>query len=79
MKLLLITFILIGLGITGIAIKLWAKKEVSLPEPVRAKTLCSIKMENHAVCVEKLPISLKTVMNLNVPNIECPSIKNSKL
>ncbi|GGK18543.1 MULTISPECIES: membrane or secreted protein [Flavobacteriaceae] len=26
MKLLLITFILIGLGITGIAIKLWAKK-----------------------------------------------------
>ncbi|HRW43637.1 MAG TPA: membrane or secreted protein [Flavobacteriaceae bacterium] len=26
MKLLLITFILIGLGIAGIAIKLWAKK-----------------------------------------------------
>ncbi|HKK12284.1 MAG TPA: hypothetical protein VJ945_05605 [Flavobacteriaceae bacterium] len=27
MKLLLITFILIGLGIAGIAIKLWAKKD----------------------------------------------------
>jgi len=27
MKLLLITFVLLGLGIAGIAIKLWAKKD----------------------------------------------------
>jgi type IV secretory pathway TrbF-like protein len=57
MIVILSAIVLLGIGTAGIAIKIWAKKTVNLPEHVQVKTQCSTMAMAAAECAEQSQVS----------------------
>ena len=65
MKLLLFTLALLGLGVAGIAIKIWAKKDGEFAGTCASQNPMLNKTGKLVVFVVKHQISLKTAPNRN--------------